>query len=119
MLEAQGISKRYGATVALDAVDLSAKVGEIHAVLGENGSGKWSLMKVLAGVVIPDSGSMTLGGAPFAPKSPADARRAGVAMIHQELSVCPDLSIAENVTLGAEETRFGVVRSAAARKLAQ
>ncbi len=118
MLEAQGISKRYGATIALEAVDLSAKTGEIHAVLGENGSGKSTLMKALAGVVIPDSGTMTLGGAPFAPKSPADARRAGVAMIHQELSVCPDLSVSENVTLGAEETTLGVVRGAAARKLA-
>ena len=118
MLEAQGISKRYGATVALDAVDLSAKVGEVHAVLGENGSGKSTLMKVLAGVVAPDAGTMALGGRPFAPRTPADARNAGVAMIHQELSVCPDLSVAENVTLGAEETRLGVVRGAAARSLA-
>ena len=118
MLEAQGISKRYGATVALDSVDLSAKAGETHAVLGENGSGKSTLMKVLAGVVMPDAGTMTLGGAPFAPKTPADARHAGVAMIHQELSVCPDLSVAENVTLGAEDTTLGFVRGAAARRLA-
>ena len=118
MLEGHAISKRYGATVALDAVDLSARAGEVHAVLGENGSGKSTLMKVFAGVVIPDAGAMTLDGKPFAPRSPADARRAGVAMIHQELSVCPDLSVAENVTLGAEETRLGVVRGAAARRLA-
>lgn len=118
MLEAKGISKRYGATIALDGVDLSAQTGEVHAILGENGSGKSTLMKVLAGVVSPDSGTITLDGKPFAPKSPAEARRAGVAMIHQELSVCPDLDVAENVTLGAEDTRFGVVRGAAARQLA-
>lgn len=119
MLEATGISKRYGATVALDAVNLSARAGEVHAILGENGSGKSTLMKVLAGVVTPDAGAMTLDGAPFVPRTPADARRAGVAMIHQELSVCPDLSVAENVTLGAEETTLGVVRGAAARRLAE
>ena len=119
MLEAKGISKRYGATVALDEVDLTARAGEVHAVLGENGSGKSTLMKVLAGVVHPDSGTMTLGGTPFSPHSPADARRAGVAMIHQELSVCPDLDVAENVTLGAETTSVGVVRAGAARTLAR
>ncbi len=118
MLEAKGISKRYGATVALDDVDLTAKAGEVHAILGENGSGKSTLMKVLAGVVHPDTGTITLGGERFAPRSPAEARNAGVAMIHQELSVCPDLDVAENVMLGAEETRLGVVRGAAARRIA-
>ena len=118
MLEAKGISKRYGATVALDGVDLAARAGEVHAVLGENGSGKSTLMKVFAGVVPPDGGTMTLDGKAYAPKSPADARRAGVAMIHQELSVCPDLNVAENVTLGAEATRLGVVKAGAARRLA-
>ncbi len=118
MLEAQGISKRYGATVALDAVDLGAQSGQVHAILGENGSGKSTLMKVLAGVVAPDSGTMTIGGEPYAPRTPADARNAGVAMIHQELSVCPDLSVAENVVLGAEETKLGVVRGARSRQIA-
>ncbi len=118
MLQATGISKRYGATVALDAVDLSSNAGEVHAILGENGSGKSTLMKALAGVVIPDAGTVTLDGKPFAPKTPADARRAGVAMIHQELSVCPELTVAENVTLGAEETAFGFVRGTTSRALA-
>ena len=118
MLEAKGISKRYGATVALEDVDLSARKGEVHAILGENGSGKSTLMKALAGVVVPDSGTIVLDGEPFAPRSPAAARAAGVAMIHQELSVCPDLDVAENILLGAEATTLGVVRGASARRIA-
>jgi len=111
----RGISRRFGATQALAGVDLEVRQGEVHALLGENGSGKSTLMRVLAGAIEPDAGEMTLDGEPYRPKSPMDARRAGVAMIHQELALCPDLSVAENVLLGMEDARRGVVRREATR----
>jgi ribose transport system ATP-binding protein len=109
ILRVSGIAKRYGATVALDGVDLDVRAGEVHALIGENGAGKSTLMGVLAGAVRPDSGHMQLKGARYEPTSPLDARRAGVALIHQELSLCPNLTIAENVLLGVEVARFGVM----------
>src|SRR5665213_219918 len=103
----QGIVRRFGATVALGGVDLTAYPGEIHALVGENGSGKSTLMRVLAGTIAPDEGSMTFAGKSYAPTTPAEARAAGLAMIHQELTIAPHLSVMENVLLGEEETRFG------------
>ena len=110
-----GARKRFGGVHALRGVDLEVAAGEVHALLGENGAGKSTLMKVLSGAVRPDEGSMTLDGAPFAPTGPRDARRSGVAMIYQELNLCADLSVLENVTLGEETARAGVVRSARQR----
>ncbi|MFL5606871.1 MAG: sugar ABC transporter ATP-binding protein [Gemmatimonadaceae bacterium] len=107
VLRLSGISKRYGATIALDGVDLSVRGGEVHAVLGENGAGKSTLMGVLAGAVRPDRGTMELADLRYAPDSPLDARRHGIALIHQELSLCPHLTVAENVLLGVEESRRG------------
>jgi ribose transport system ATP-binding protein len=107
VLRLTGISKRYGPTLALDGVDLVVRAGEVHAVLGENGAGKSTLMSVLAGAVHPERGELHLGGAPYAPESPLAARRRGVALIHQELSLCPHLTVAENVLLGVEESRHG------------
>lgn len=104
-LRMAGIRKRFGATLALDGVDLSVRSGEVLALVGENGAGKSTLMKVLSGVHSPDEGTMTLDGAPYHPRSPLDARRAGVAMIYQELSLAPDLSVAENIVIGEEPTR--------------
>jgi ribose transport system ATP-binding protein len=104
------IGKRFGATAALSGVDLSVGRGEIHALIGENGAGKSTLMKVLAGVHLPDAGRMSLFGGPYRPRSPIDARRAGVAMIHQELALAPHMTVAENVMLGLEARRCGVVR---------
>src|SRR5205823_5006196 len=75
------------------------------AVIGRNGAGKSTLMGVLAGAVVPDGGTITLDGAPFSPSSPRAARLAGVAMVHQELSLCPHLSVMENVLLGALPVR--------------
>ncbi len=109
MLSARGVGKAFGATRALAGVDFEAGAGEVHAIVGENGAGKSTLMKVLAGVVAPDTGEVRLGGAPYRPRGPAEARRQGVALVSQELALCPHLTVAENVALGQEPTRFGVV----------
>src|SRR5262245_30975936 len=95
----RGVTKRFGSSQALD---LEVGRGEIHALVGENGAGKSTLMKVLAGAHAPDAGTIELDGAPFAPARPADALRAGIAMIYQELSLAPHLSIEDNLMLGRE-----------------
>ena len=81
--EMRGIRKTFGATVALDGVDLSVRSGEVCGLVSQNGAGKSTLMSILAGALAPDAGTMALDGAPFAPRSPLDARRAGIAMIYQ------------------------------------
>ena len=102
MLDLKEISKCFGATVALDSVSIRANAGEVLALVGENGSGKSTLMRVVAGAIRADSGSMTLNGAPYDPREPVSARRSGIAMIYQELSLCPHLSVVENIVLGVE-----------------
>src|SRR5262245_3894635 len=106
-----GIAKHFGPTQALAGVDLELRAGEVHALVGENGAGKSTLMKVLSGAVQPDAGTMTLDGRPFAPVGPQEARRQGVAMIYQELTLAPHLSVEANVTLGIEATRSGFLRT--------
>jgi ribose transport system ATP-binding protein len=108
-LQMRGVRKRFGATQALDGVDLVVGAGEVHALLGQNGAGKSTLMKVLSGAIQPDAGDMRIDGAPYAPGEPLQARRAGVAMIYQELSLAPHLTVAENILLGMEPARLGVV----------
>src|ERR1700750_478851 len=105
VLKMQRVSKRFGATQALRGVDLEARPGEVLAVVGENGAGKSTLMKVLSGAIQPDRGRMVLGGQPYAPSNPLDARRAGVAMIYQELAQAPALTVAENILLGVDPAR--------------
>jgi len=117
------IRKAFGATIALDGVDLSVNEGEICGLIGQNGAGKSTLMSVLSGALLPDAGEMWIEGRPFAPHSPLDARRAGVAMIYQELSLAPHLSVMENIMMGAEPMRLGLVdwprmRETASRALA-
>jgi ribose transport system ATP-binding protein len=107
VLVVRGVEKAFGATVALAGVDLEVRSGEIHAVVGENGAGKSTLMGILGGVIAKDRGTVELGGQAFAPASPGAARASGVAMVHQELSLCPHLTVAENIVLGVEPTRFG------------
>jgi len=110
----RGIRKTFGATIAVDGVDLSVAPGEVCAIVGQNGAGKSTLMGILAGAIQPDAGEMTLGGESYRPQNPLEARRAGVAMIYQELSLAPHLSVAENILLGMEPTRgplgFGLLK---------
>jgi ribose transport system ATP-binding protein len=107
LLELHNIAKRFGPTVALDGVSLSLNEGEVLALIGENGAGKSTLMNILSGALRPDGGELQLDGRAYAPASPVEARAKGIALIHQELSLCPHLSVAENILLGAESARFG------------
>jgi ribose transport system ATP-binding protein len=104
---ARSVVKSFGGARVLDDVSLELAPGSIHAVLGENGAGKSTLMKIIAGVERPDAGSLELDGAPYAPAGPLAARARGVVIVHQELSLCPHLTVADNVVLGAEPRRFG------------
>ncbi len=110
-LLARGIGKSFGTTRALDDASFELRSGSVHAILGENGAGKSTLMRIVAGAERPDQGTLLLDGAPYAPLGPLEARRRGVAIVYQELSVCPDLTVAENIVLGAEARRFGWVRA--------
>lgn len=104
-LRIRGATKSYGSTRALRGVDLDVPAGAIHAIVGENGAGKSTLMKVLSGAVRADGGTIEIHGEAYAPTTPGEARSAGVAMIYQELNLCPDLSVFDNVTLGVEGGR--------------
>jgi ribose transport system ATP-binding protein len=106
-LRLTSIHKRFGPTVALDGVDLELRQGEVHALIGENGAGKSTLMNVIAGSLRPDSGTMTINATPYSPTTPLDSRLNGIALIHQELSLCPHLTVAENIFMGIESSRLG------------
>lgn len=117
-LQMQGICKRFGATVALHDVGVKVASGQVLALVGENGAGKSTLMKVLSGAVKADAGQMWLDGVPYRPGNPLEARRAGVAMIYQELSLAPHLSVEENIMLGMEPATLGVVHGKEVRRRA-
>lgn len=121
ILSMRGIGKSFTGVRALDDVSLDCHAGEVHAICGENGAGKSTLMKVLGGVYRPDEGEILLAGKPIAFKHPVEARRAGISIIHQELSLLPERSVADNIFLGLEPTRSGLLDRAAmqegARKL--
>lgn len=109
VLSLQNVTKRFGATQALRGVSLEAQAGRVLALIGENGAGKSTLMKILAGDVAPDGGTMSLMGQAYVPRSPLAARFAGVAMIYQELSLAPHLSVEDNVFLGREMSQLGLI----------
>ena len=119
MLEVNGVVRRFGATMALDGVDFSVRAGDVHALIGENGAGKSTLMNVVSGALQPDAGSMRVDGRPYAPASAHDARRNGITLIHQELSLAPHLTVAENILLGAEVARWGWIGRAESRHRAR
>lgn len=102
LVRARAITKAFGGTFALDAVDLDLHGGEIHALVGENGAGKSTLSRILAGVHSPDGGTIELQGRPVELDSPAAAQRLGIAMIHQEPSLFPDLTVGENILIGRQ-----------------
>src|ERR1044072_4475901 len=106
-LKMSGVQKSFGATRALRNVSFEVAPGEVHALIGENGAGKSTLMKILSGAHRADAGSITLEGEPFVPENPHHARRCGIAMIYQELTLAPHLSVEENILLGAEPARLG------------
>ena len=111
VLEARGLTKRYGRVVALDHADFTLMPGEILAVIGDNGAGKSTLIKALCGAVIPDAGEILLGGEPVHFRSPIDARRAGIETVYQNLALSPALSIADNLFLGREVRKPGIAGS--------
>ncbi len=109
-LEVRGIVKTFGGTHALDRVDFTAEAGEIHAVLGENGAGKSTLMKILCGALAPDQGTLRLDGDPVHFSNPQDGLDAGVSIVHQQFTLVPQQSVAENIFLGRTPCgRFGLV----------
>jgi ribose transport system ATP-binding protein len=118
-LELAGIAKRYGGVRALEDVDFACERGSIHAVLGENGAGKSTLIKIIAGVVQPDTGTMRLEGRPVRFDGPIAANEAGIVCIFQELSLMPDLSVADNISIQNPPRRFGLIDGRAQRQKAE
>lgn len=114
-----GISKRFPGVQALDDVSFRVAAGSCHAIMGENGAGKSTLGKILAGIHPADGGRLEIDGREVAPGDPLAARRLGIAMVHQELAFCPNLSVAENLCLGATPARWGWVDRGALRRRAQ
>lgn len=110
LLTMRDVAKSFGPIRALAGVSIDLFAGEVHALVGENGAGKSTLMKVLSGAHHPDSGAMMLDGEPYLPSGPREARRLGVAMIYQELTIAPHLTVEANVMLGRERTAFGLLR---------
>ena len=111
VMKATGLTKRYGQVTALDGADFELRAGEILAVIGDNGAGKSSLIKCLSGATIPDEGEIFLDGKKIQFRSPIDARRAGIETVYQDLAVAPAMTIAENLFLGREIRRPGVLGS--------
>ena len=113
LLEARQVFKGFFGNPVLKGVDIALLPGRVHALLGENGAGKSTLINLLSGALQPDSGAIVVDGKPVGRFSPAAARAAGIAVVQQELSLTADLSIAENIGLGAFPRRFGLIDYAA------
>ncbi|MFL5953295.1 MAG: sugar ABC transporter ATP-binding protein [Gaiellaceae bacterium] len=118
-LSARGVRKQYGGVHALDGVDIAIAEAEVHAILGENGAGKSTLVKVVAGVVRPDAGEVSVQGKPLNLGSPHDARAAGVAVVYQELSLIPQLSVTHNLVLSDLPLRGGLFSPRRAKAIAE
>ena len=113
VLEVRGVTKSFPGVRALKGVSLTIRPGEIHALVGENGAGKSTLMKILAGAYRPDGGQVLLDGKAVHFHTPHEARAAGIGIIYQELTVAPNLTVAENVFLGSEPRKFGFIKDTA------
>ena len=97
LCELAAVTKQFGGTVACRAIDFEVRPGEVHALLGENGAGKSTLMKILGGIIPPDAGELRIAGKKATPANAQDARKKGVAFIHQELNLCANLDMAHNI----------------------
>ncbi|WP_413989432.1 sugar ABC transporter ATP-binding protein [Labrys okinawensis] len=117
-LSVRGAGKKYGPVTVLEGVDLDVGPGEVVALLGENGAGKSTISSIIAGLVQPTTGTMTWNGRPYAPANPRDALSQGIGLIHQEMRLLPDLSIAENVFVGRQPTSMGRIDRAGMEKRA-
>ncbi|NPD69145.1 sugar ABC transporter ATP-binding protein [Lichenicola cladoniae] len=111
VMRIRDLAKSFGPVHALCQVSLDLHAGQVHTLLGENGAGKSTLIKIMGGVLQPTAGSMELDGRPFSPASPTEAMQAGVSIIFQELSLSPNLSVAENIFAGREPSRFGFLQT--------
>ena len=119
VLEAKGVSKSFGTHLALDGVDLALRAGQVHALVGENGAGKSTLIKILTGVYHPDQGQVHIEGAPVAFRDPQHAQDYGIGTVYQEVNLLPNRSVAENLMLGRQPRRFGLVHKAATEAAAR
>ena len=115
-LELKGITKSFGSFIANDAIDLKVAKGEIHAILGENGAGKSTLMNVVYGLLQPDSGSISVDEKLVSINEPADALNVGIGMVHQHFMLIPVFTVAENIVLGHEQSKRGLLTLAEAKK---
>ena len=97
LLEVKGIDKSFGATKALNGMSFQLLKGEVHAIVGENGAGKSTLMNIIAGIFAPDSGEIYIEGKRVEIKNPHEAEKHGIGFVHQEIALCPDVSVAENI----------------------
>jgi monosaccharide-transporting ATPase len=116
LLSARGLTKTFPGVKALDHVDFDLEAGEIHALLGENGAGKSTFIKLVTGVAQPDEGAVTLGGVDIRPQNPSDALRLGIGTVYQEVNLLPNLSVAENLFMGRQQRRFGLIDFAAMQR---
>lgn len=119
ILTLRAISKAFGAVKALQQVDFQLRAGEIHALAGENGAGKSTLMNIIDGILRPDSGEILLDGQPVILHSPADAQRLGIGLVHQEIALCPDISIYENICMAQSSQGHGLMDHRGLRNKAQ
>jgi simple sugar transport system ATP-binding protein len=119
LLELRGVSKAFPGVRALDGVDFTLRRGEIHALMGENGAGKSTLIKVLTGVYPRDGGDIRLEGKPIDPHSPSAAQDMGISTVYQEVNLVPTLSVAENVLLGRQPKKWGMIRWREVRRWAE
>ena len=119
LLSVRGLRKEFPGVKAMAGVDFSLRAGKIHALLGENGAGKSTLIKCVSGALRPDGGEVRLEGRPFAPASVEEAQKLKVGVVYQEVNLLPNRSVAENLFLGRQPTRWGLVDVKAMRRRAE
>ena len=119
ILEMKRISKFFPGVKALSDVDFRLFKGEVHAVMGQNGAGKSTLVKILTGVYKQDSGEMLLEGKPIRPDSPLAAQKLGINTVYQEVNLCPNLSVAENIFIGKQPMKIGMIDWSKLNKMAE